>query len=442
MTVTFSGRRRSRRSSPSFVAPKKVPDFCIHKSTDQAFVRLNGRMIYLGRHDDPAAKMKYDRMIAEWLGAGRQVAQPGAEITITELAARYWTHTREYYVNSAGEPTPEQWHVKTALGLMRELYGDRPACEFGPKALMAVRTLMIAREWKRITVNQMVGRIKRMFRWATEQELVPGSVYHAIEAVAGLRRGRCDVEDGKPVRPVAQELIEAVKPFVARQVWAMIQMQLLTGARPGEICIMKPKDVDRTGKVWVYHPSEHKTAYRGYDRNIYIGPQAQIVLSPYLLRGPNEYCFSPAEADGERRADLHAGRVIPEHLGNNLGTNRKDHPEKKPGPCYTVNSYRRAIQNACDSAFPAPPPLCRGEGELAKEHPHRLTPEQKEQLKAWRKAHRWHPHQLRHNAGTYLRKEFGLDTARIILGHRSASVTLIYAEADKDKAIDVIQKVG
>ena len=62
--------------------------------------------------------------------------------------------------------------------------------------------------------------------------------------------------------------------------------------------------------------------------------------------------------------------------------------------------------------------------------------------KKWQKAHRWHPHQLRHNAGTCIRKEFGLDVARVILGHSSVAVTEIYAEQDEAKARSVIGKIG
>ncbi len=53
-----------------------------------------------------------------------------------------------------------------------------------------------------------------------------------------------------------------------------------------------------------------------------------------------------------------------------------------------------------------------------------------------------HPHQLRHNAATELRKEFGLEAARVILGHRSAAITEVYAEMDRQKAIDAMMKVG
>jgi integrase len=54
----------------------------------------------------------------------------------------------------------------------------------------------------------------------------------------------------------------------------------------------------------------------------------------------------------------------------------------------------------------------------------------------------WHPHQLRHNAATRLRKEFGLDVARAVLGHSSAAVTEIYAELDMAKASEAMGRIG
>ena len=54
----------------------------------------------------------------------------------------------------------------------------------------------------------------------------------------------------------------------------------------------------------------------------------------------------------------------------------------------------------------------------------------------------WHPHQLRHNAATRLRKEFELEAAQVILGHRSAEVTQIYAERDEGKAREIVKQIG
>lgn len=54
----------------------------------------------------------------------------------------------------------------------------------------------------------------------------------------------------------------------------------------------------------------------------------------------------------------------------------------------------------------------------------------------------WHPNQLRHNAATVLRKEHGIELARIVLGHSTAFTTEIYAEADRDQALAVVAKIG
>ena len=166
------------------------------------------------------------------------------------------------------------------------------------------------------------------------------------------------------------------------------------------------------------------------------------MLAPFLLRDAQAYCFSPAEAEGERRRRLSEERTTPLSFGNVPGSNRKDAPEWSAGDRYTTDSYRRAIARACDQAFPPPEPLAKHEDETDQQWEQRLTEEQKTELAAWRKAHRWHPHQLRHNAATELRKEFGIEAARIILGHRSAAITEVYAEKDEQQAIQAIMKVG
>ena len=55
---------------------------------------------------------------------------------------------------------------------------------------------------------------------------------------------------------------------------------------------------------------------------------------------------------------------------------------------------------------------------------------------------RWSPHKLRHCCATRLRREFGLDTARAVLGHTSPAVTEIYAELDERKASLAMAEIG
>ena len=128
-----------------------------------------------------------------------------------------------------------------------------------------------------------------MFKWATAEELLPGAIYNALLAVPGLKAGRSDARETEDVKPAPQEHVDAIEPYVSRQVWAMVQLQLLTAARPGEICKMRPCDIDTSGKIWFYCPAEHKTAHHGHDRKIYIGPKGQEVLRPFLLRPVESY---------------------------------------------------------------------------------------------------------------------------------------------------------
>ncbi len=71
-----------------------------------------------------------------------------------------------------------------------------------------------------------------------------------------------------------------------------------------------------------------------------------------------------------------------------------------------------------------------------------MPPEQRAELTAWKKAHRWHPYRLRHGAGTPIRREFGLDAARVVLGQSTPVVTEIHAELDRKKAIQIMEKIG
>lgn len=428
----------------------KVPSYRHHRASGQAAVTLNGRDHYLGPHGSPESREAYNRVLQEWLSNNRLTPlQPEVAITntaIDDLIVAFWHHAETYYVKD-GQPTRELQALRYSLRPLAELYGSTSVNDFGPRRLKAVRQKMIDNNLARTLINKRVVRIRHVFKWGVENEIVIPSVLDGLKAVAPLKRGRCNVRESAPVKPVPVEQLDAVKPYLSRQIRAMVELQILTGMRPGEVLQMRCGEIDNTEPIWTYHPDSHKTEHHGHERSIFIGPQAQKVLMPLLNRSPDEYMFNPREAEAERRMRLSGKRKTPLSCGNRPGTNRKRHPGRRPRTRYDGDSYRRAIYNACDKAFPAPEPLCRkvaqdGKRETLKAWKNRLTTEQHEQLKAWQKAHRWHPHQLRHNAATYLRKEFGIEAARVVLGHKSAGVTEIYAELDRMKAAEIMGKVG
>jgi integrase len=423
----------------------KLPSYRLHKASGQAVVTLSGKNIYLGFHGTEKSQTAYRRVIAEWLENQQQTpassctgAQPETESAdINGLFVAYWRFCQAYYVND-GQPTHESDNMLHAARPLIELFGTARIRDFRPTSLKVVRQQMIDAGLSCKTINNRVNRIRRMFKWGVENDLVEPSILHALQAVAPLRRGRNGVKEGPGVKPVPDDLIETTLIYMPAMVQAMIRVQLYSGMRPGELVIMRSRDIDTSNKVWVYRPESHKTEHHGHDRVVYLGVKAQDYIKPYLGTDLDAYIFDPRKAMEERWA-------VCKHHRHQPSTPRKT--TRRITDRYTTATCLRAIYHACDKAFPPPEPLCRkvavdGKRETLKAWNERLTKEQHAELKAWQKDHRWHPHQLRHNAATYLRKEFGIEAARVVLGHKSAGVTEIYAELDRIKAAEIMGKVG
>jgi integrase len=421
----------------------KTPSLVLHKASGKAVVRIDGKDHYCGDYGTAEAKQVYDRVIAEWILRGRQPV-PGptdvqpASSTVSQLIAAYWRHAQDYYRHADGTPTSEVDCIRQALRPLRRLYGATPVTSFGPLALKALQREMAApttlvdpktgetverRGWCRTNINRAVTRIKTAFKWAVGNELIPANVYHAIAAVPGLRVGRTLARENERVMPVDDADVDAVLPQVSPQVRAMIELQRVTGMRPGEVVTMRGCDIDMSSSPWMYKPASHKTAHHGHSREIYLGPRAQEILRPFLRTDLSGFLFSPADAETDRRAALHDRRRTAINVGNAPGTNRVGNPKWKLGKRYTSDSYRKAIARACDAADRW------AKGGMVIGNDERVVA-------------RWHPHQLRHTAATEFRKRFGLEAASVVLGHKTLNVTEVYAEKNVAAAQRIMAEVG
>ena len=176
----------------------------------------------------------------------------------------------------------------------------------------------------------------------------------------------------------------------------------------------------------------HKTAHRGQQRRLLIGPQAQEILLPLLEgKGPDDWLFSPQEAVALQNAEKRKNRktkVQPSQFDRRKARGRT----RLPGPHYTVGSYSRAVTYAIAKANTA----------AACDACKRLKPAERCAACCAAAIPHWHPYQLRHNAATRLVQQFGWDIARMVLGHRQISMTRVYALDDVKKAADAVAKVG
>jgi len=449
----------------------KTPSYRQRKGHAQALVTLTDsvtkkrRDYWLGEFGTPQSRERYHRVIAEWESLDRRLPDPdfdrpssavttsespfAAGPSIDDVVRRFWRWAQSNY------RPQEARSFRPILRLLRQMEGSTPAIDFGPNRLRLLREAMVRGDeladpprepWSRSHINWQVSRVRRLFKWAASHELVPPTAHQALATVEPLKRGRTSARETDPVRPAPMDLINVARPFMSRQVRALVDLQLLTGARPSELLGLRAIDLDTnaSGDVWTYRPADHKNAYRGAERVIYLGPKAQQVVRVFLAdRAIDTPLFSPADAEAERRAEQHSRRKTPLSFGNRPGTNRRESPKKHPHSKYSVDSYRRAIHYACDKASIPPEPLVKRDDETHAQWQARLTPDQKTQIKAWKKDHRFHPYQLRHTAATQIRREFGLEAAQLALGHASATITdAVYAERDSGKIIEVMRQVG
>ena len=407
--------------------PNSVPAYCLHRHSGKAIVRIAGRDHYLGPYGSPESRAEYDRVISEWLAGGRQVpssATPAESesLLVNEVLLAYVDFAEKHY-SDGQQVSTELANTKLALRPVKQLYGDTVADQFGPLALKAIRQHMIeVQKLSRKEINKRIGRIKRVFKWAVSEELVPPSVFEGLRTVDGLRMGRTTARETKPVKPVDDAVVEATLRYTSPQVSAMIQLQRVTGLRPGEVTNMRACDIDQTDEVWIYRPAKHKTAHLGVRKEVPLGPKAQELLKPFLQRSPDAYLFSPREAEEWRHAQRAVKRnpnrktkVFPSELrARERRHQAKRRPREKPiHKQYNTISYRRAICHAIAKAKRAGVAI----------------------------AH-WHPHQLRHTRATEVRRRYGVEAAQVALCHARADVTEIYAERNFGLAAKIAKEMG
>jgi len=418
----------------------RVPKMQHFKPKNLARVRISGndgrpRIVYLGPWGSEEARQRYEQLITVFLS--RQDHPEIVAVTINRLCVAYLEHAQSYYVKD-GVITSEVGGIRSALRPLVELFGRQIVADFGPLKLKQVREQMIARGWFRKTVNRNIKRIVRMLRWGVENEWVAPHILEACRELRNLQAGRCgEIPEGDAVEPVDIDRVEAVKPFVSRQVWAMIQLQLAAGMRPQEVRIIRWSDIDQISDVWCYVPRIHKMQHKNRHRRIYIGPVGQSILGEFLKADREAYIFSPRDAERERREEQRANRKT-SLTPSQAARVKLAAPKRVPGAMYTKDSYNRCITRACEIAFEMPQELRSVSSKL----PKREQEELKARAGAWRQEWCWTPLQLRHTAGTELRKSVDLNAARQVLGHSEKSTTEIYAEQDFDAAREIMRKFG
>ena len=302
------------------LAPKKLPSYLLHKPSGRARVRIEGRDIYLGPYGSEESHILYGQLIGRYASglpvvaamtkaSGINADDPGP--SVAEICLAFWQHAKKHYTKS-GQHTSELNCFECCIRVVREMYGLTPAKDFGPLALKAVRAAMVAgdpdakdndgepaprKPWIRPVVNRMVGRVRQVFKHAIENEMIDASVLTALQTVAPLLKGReHGAADNKKRQAVDQKYIDVVRSKVRPIVKDLIDLQLFTGARSGELLGLTPAMIIREKKEWRAELEDHKCAHHELSRTIVFGPKARKIIQRYLTDDPNQALFKLTRA--------------------------------------------------------------------------------------------------------------------------------------------------
>jgi integrase len=246
--------------------------------------------------------------------------------------------------------------------------------------------------WNRGVVMRRVRRIMQAWAWLEKHKLLPAGSAAQLKTASKLPRKAPGVRLPVKRRGSTRTELDAVLPHVQRgrrhrPCAAMLEAQWLCGCRSAEIRLMRPCDIDREAgpvidgvKVWLYRPQKHKTEHLGNSRVIALGPAAQAILAPWLDACPSTTHY----------------------------VFRPQCWRKKCRPLYTERQYCRSINRASKRAGV---PLCAYSG--------------------------------RHATADRVKRAYGLDGARAVLGQSSLQTTNSYGEAiDLQKAAEIAAKLG
>lgn len=216
------------------MAKFRVPSYRKHTASKQAIVTLRGKTYYLGKYGTAESKRKYDELISDYLKQRGQPYPPvrsnspsaASNLTVVEACDRYLAHVQSRFEHSRHAKAMLS-HVKALMQVLLKLYENERAAAFGPLELLETRRAMIALDWSRSYVNSQIAKLCRMYKWLVTQSLVPETTYRALKLVEGLRKGEEGVRETKPVRSVADKIVDATIPHLPERYCQLLWMSSL-----------------------------------------------------------------------------------------------------------------------------------------------------------------------------------------------------------------------
>ncbi len=279
-----------------------------------AYTRVDGRTVSLGRFGTTESRDRFERIRAEWAAAREAQDQAApSRLTVAELAEKYLDH--EAQRAAEGRVTEKTYRAAGyAVDALIGSHAGLPANRFGPRALKEIQSRLAKTPCRthggryrgdrtpptlsRTEANRRVNGIRRVFRWAVSEELVPASVLTSLEAVNGLRAG--EARDNAPRTAASPKAVEATAHALEEDghvgLANVIRLLRWTGCRPDEVCRLSVHDLVETPEGLELRLRDHKTRHvTNADRVVPLNARAEAIvqeaLGAALQLGPDHRLF-------------------------------------------------------------------------------------------------------------------------------------------------------
>ena len=401
---------------------KRPPKLCHNKRQNFAYIYINRKQIYLGKWGSDEAKAAYTRFLMEWAKsktATETRLHPG-KISLVEVVYAFMEDFR-------ARPSKSLSDLNTYIFLGKRicsLFPDYAADDFRIRDLETLRDSFQKEgyrrggkkhEYTRTYLNKLMNRAKSIFSWGVSKEMVSAETYARLKFLVPLRRGQTSAPEPEKKHTVSDTDFNAVLKFLTPTYRDIATILRYTGMRPSELANMRVCDIEKAKELWIYRPTEHKTAYRGNTRSIVIGEKAQKALKRHLKnRGEEEYVFTPARIMEEywtKKRSHRKSKVTPSQIGR--GNQRKEKRTAKLSGKLNTCLIGKAVKRAC---------------QLALDAKKIKTP--------------WTPYELRHTAITEARIHFGAEAAQHFAGHSTIHTQEVYDHSAILSASNVARELG
>lgn len=374
----------------------RVPKYREKPGRDFAYVEWRGvRHKLPGAYNSPESQEAYRAFLARYVFGDKQQREEPT-LTLSGLILRYLDFAKEYYpVGTRG--TGEFDNLRPSLIWLAEHCGHLLAHEFSPQILKQVQQRLTTEKRRpgrngkqtditlsRTYINARLNRIRRMFRWAATEGLVPADLPHTLESVAPLKCGLTRARETAGLGAVDEFDFYNTLAFCEPQIADMLSVMWYTGLRADSVCRARLDQFYIDCDPWIWQP-RHKTERKRGTIDIPIGPRCRRVLEKYLLASDGGYLFQPTRARNHALYRAH----------------------------YDSRSLLQHVTRAIDKAR-----------AVGLEIP------------------RWSLHMIRHAHEQRVERQYGMDTARAALAHTSLDATKLYSARDYEAARRVAMEMG